>query len=665
MNGKDTIEFVWVPTKFQKELKLSYPESLYNVRILPSTTLQERCLTALAWVSSLPQNVAKQLLFPDESPVVPENDEASKLSNDWELNAKQESFVKIVCSRTLVPSRDIVRSPMILSGPAGTGKTRTLLACIFEVLASSPNSHILVCTPSHTAADVVTDRLSNTLKKEQLWRLVDSLRKPETLPPKLLPFCQQDNKTGCFRLPENVQDLFQYRVIVCTCSDAHILYDLGFTNHQLRSSYECCRNRRNQKIPKRLCIDGPFREMVPPHFTHLFIDEAAQATEPELLIPLSVVVDSAPDTVKVEIGLVGDPRQLSPNIYSSIGAQKGLGSSYMERLLQRPMNYLTGGWPNMLGDINDRLISDTHQQRSCVFLTAIYRGKTPFFMMPSSLFYFDKLNVVDDHDDLYWSSKLMLVEKLSTPATELAIQWNQLPSSQIRSSNWGMLRRGTIEVKRQGWPIHFRGVAGQDTSCSIESFAGSGSWCNRKEAEAVVEIVSCLVQNGVSTRSIGIMAPFRGQVVLVRKWLRALHLNSVDVGTIEDYQAVERDVIILTLTRSSPKLVPHDISSRVGVFGQVKRTNVALTRAKELLIIVGNPIPMVKDSIWKQMLWFFLRNALWYGEKNVVKDLQALQNKPVDILTHRSKESHSLLAQNKDIEENAVYISSLESITRD
>jgi len=662
-DGMDKVEFVW--TAKSKELNKSYPENQYNVRILPSTTKQERCLTALAWVASLPNSVSKRLLFPDESPKMPESNESATLNDDWNLNEKQKSYVKMVCARTVEPSRDIVRSPMILSGPAGTGKTRTLLACIFEVLSRCCNSHILVCTPSHTAADVITDRLGSKLDKAKLWRLVDPSRPSSTLPAKLLPFCQQDNKTGIFRLPEKVEDLFKYRVIVCTCSDAHILYDLGLTNHQLQSTYDCLQNLKRIRKQGSLFKNDVFEKITLPHFTHLFIDEAAQATEAEVMIPFSVVVDPAKNTKKTEIGLVGDPRQLSPNIYSETGKRKGLGSSYMERLLQRPMNYLTGGWPNMLGNPEDHFQSSNQFLRSSVFLTAIYRGKAPLLMMPSSLFYFDKLGVIDDHDDMEWNTKMQSIEKLSKPATELAIQWNKLPSCQVRSSSWDNPNMGVLEVRRQGWPVHFRGVVGQDASCSIESFAGSSSWCNREEAAAVVEIISCLVRNGVSTSSIGVMSPFRGQVVLVRKQLRRIHLNSVDVGTVEDYQAVERDVIILSLTRSNPKLVPYDIQSGVGLFKQVKRTNVALTRSKQLLIVVGNPVVMVKDAIWKQMLWFFLRNGLWYGEKLVNEDIEELQKKPVKILEHRSiQESNSLLSPRNETEENVVYVSSMERVNR-
>jgi superfamily I DNA and/or RNA helicase len=110
------------------------------------------------------------------------------------------------------------------------------------------------------------------------------------------------------------------------------------------------------------------------------------------------------------------------------------------------------------------------------------------------------------------------------------------------------------------------------------------------------------------------MAPFRGQVVLIRKLLRLKNLGAVDVGTVENYQAVERDVIVLSMTRSTHAFVESDMERRMGLFGQAKRSNVALTRAEHLLIVVGDPNTMAKDFVWSQFLWFCLRNGLWYGE---------------------------------------------------
>ena len=55
------------------------------------------------------------------------------------------------------------------------------------------------------------------------------------------------------------------------------------------------------------------------HFTHVFIDEAGQATEPESIIPLAGVLSRSGQVV-----LAGDPRQLGPVIYSDVAAQYGL-----------------------------------------------------------------------------------------------------------------------------------------------------------------------------------------------------------------------------------------------------------------------------------------------------------------------------------------------------
>ena len=63
-------------------------------------------------------------------------------------------------------------------------------------------------------------------------------------------------------------------------------------------------------------------------FTHIFIDEAAQALAPEILQPLTL---AGPDT---RIVLAGDPMQLSPEIHSSYSAEQGLGVSILEQLFR-------------------------------------------------------------------------------------------------------------------------------------------------------------------------------------------------------------------------------------------------------------------------------------------------------------------------------------------
>jgi AAA domain len=466
-----------------------------------------------------------------------------------------------------------------------------MLCAVHTVLkaneAYNSKHRCLICTPSHTASDVVTRRLGKFLSKNELFRLYDVDRPIETVPVDVLGFCRQsDDQTGVFVLPD-VPILMQFQVIVCTCSDAHLLYRIGFTNQQLRIRRQCFETYM-QKCCEGTNLRANIEGVHEPHFTHLFIDEAAQATEPETLIPLSVVLDPDGPHRKVEIALVGDPRQLSPSVYSVEAASVGLERSWMERLLHRPVSCLGGGSDDMLGPdfakiedwLHYSLLGDGHDQLS-FFLTLNYRGHPSFLMMPSAMFYSDKLSSVEhqkdsDQGETFWCAKIRHIESLSDPVimqNEDAAQLDEPDEVKCR--------------KQFSWPLHFRGVVGRDVSVTVESGFASNSWENSEEAKCVVEMCSTLVTEGVSSSSIGVMAPFRGQVVLIRRLLRKKRLGGINVGTIEDYQSVEFDVILLSLVRSAQSFVEHDIRHRMGVFGQPKRSNVALTRAEFLLIVVS------------------------------------------------------------------------------
>jgi superfamily I DNA and/or RNA helicase len=496
---------------------------------------------------------------------------------------------------------------MILTGPAGTGKTKALLVSILKTLeygkSTDDPKRILVCTPSHTAADVVSRRLGKVLTSKQLFRLYDVSRPVEMVPADMFPFTKQ-GITGEFLLPD---ELLDYEVIVCTCSDAHNLFLAGVTNSSLRERRRCVQVACETYL-KASGLEHTIKSAYNPHFTHLFIDEAAQATEPETLIPFSVVVDDCPLAPKVEIALIGDPRQLSPNIYSPHAHR--LQKSLLERLLRLPADSLGGGRGHLMGPPTkdtwtslEELIEyslakkedHSSQHNLSTFLTLSYRGHPSFLLMPSKLFYFDKLKSV---------------HTMENPDDE----WNLLLRRSLESQSNRVM--GTTHPKQESWPIHFRGVIGTDASVSVESFWGSNSWQNSKEAQTIVEMIEMLVkQEKVSTQSIGVMAAFRAQVVLIRRLLREQGLSAVNVGMVEDYQAAEKDVIIVSLTRSSLTFLQSDVERRAGLFQQPKRINVALTRAEKALIVVGNPITMEKDPIWNQWLRFCLQNGLWYGEE--------------------------------------------------
>lgn len=81
------------------------------------------------------------------------------------------------------------------------------------------------------------------------------------------------------------------------------------------------------------CISASFCSgvgMARGHFTHIFIDEAGQATEPEAFVSIKMMADT-----KTNVILSGDPKQLGPVIRSGIARELGLEQSYLERLMDR------------------------------------------------------------------------------------------------------------------------------------------------------------------------------------------------------------------------------------------------------------------------------------------------------------------------------------------
>lgn len=184
-----------------------------------------------------------------------------------------------------------------------------MVEAVQQVLAHHPDASILLCAPSNTAADTLVRRLAPHLTPPQLLRLNSPARTFAEVPDSVMPYCHVENDT--FRMPD-FATLMKYRVIVCTCQDAGMLVTGRATNSDMMRVQ---RDLFSTLYPNR----GPGSLPPPPihpHWTHLFIDEAAQASEPETLIPLEVVlpwtdyssrgVDGVKDPVVV---LCGDVHQ--------------------------------------------------------------------------------------------------------------------------------------------------------------------------------------------------------------------------------------------------------------------------------------------------------------------------------------------------------------------
>ncbi|VDP83096.1 unnamed protein product [Echinostoma caproni] len=137
---------------------------------------------------------------------------------------------------------------------------------------------------------------------------------------------------------------------------------------------------------------------------------------------------------------------------------------------------------------------------------------------------------------------------------------------------------------------------------SQEQRASNGvSYLNPREAKAVKSIVQELISCGVDKNNIGVIAPYTGQKTYLTQYLGELAngpKEKVEVSSVDAYQGREKDYIILSCVRSNR-------NRTVGFLKDARRLNVALTRARFGLIVIGDPITLSTDPLWNDLLHFY------------------------------------------------------------
>lgn len=99
----------------------------------------------------------------------------------------------------------------------------------------------------------------------------------------------------------------------------------------------------------------------------------------------------------------------------------------------------------------------------------------------------------------------------------------------------------------------------------------------------------------------------------IRQLLLELDIECPKVSSVEGFQGQERKIIILSTVRSSTNFIDEDIKHSLGFIASPKRLNVAITRARALLIILGNPELLAEDPYWKSVLIYCLERNNYTG----------------------------------------------------
>ncbi|XP_070187827.1 probable helicase with zinc finger domain isoform X2 [Littorina saxatilis] len=242
-------------------------------------------------VDSLP---TLNIVFPSVKnipPLPPPLEKVLSAVEEMRLNEQQREAILTITSPV-----GTKQPPLLIIGPFGTGKTYTL-AQAAKLVLEQEDTRILICTHSNSAADLyIKDFLHPYVEDGHVearpLRVYYRHRWVHTIPEVIIPYSLWSGERQMFCVPTE-EDVKKHRVIITTLSTARYISDIG---------------------------------LPPGFFTHIFIDEAAQALECETLIPLGMADE------QTRIVLAGDHLQISPEVYSDYTRQQGFHISFLERL---------------------------------------------------------------------------------------------------------------------------------------------------------------------------------------------------------------------------------------------------------------------------------------------------------------------------------------------
>ena len=444
----------------------------------------------------------------------------------------------------------------IVHGPPGTGKTTTLVEAINETLMRE--SQVLVCAQSNMAVDWISEKLVD--------RGINVLRigNPTRVNDKMLGFTYE-------RRFESHADYPQLWAIRKAIRELRKNRKKGSENYhqkmdRLKSRAAEIELRINAelfgeaRVIACTLVGSAHRLLEGMKFGTLFIDEAAQALEAACWIPMKRAS---------RVILAGDHCQLPPTVKSIAALRAGLGKTLMERIAENKPEVVT-------------------------LLKIQYRMNDEIMRFSSDWFYGGKVesapqikyrSVLDYDHPITWIDT-------SNEENQITIEGEDAPEDSASTAS-------SVSAANQNSDLNFK-----------EQFVGeSFGRINKAEAEltllTLAEYFTKIGKQRVLSESIdvGIISPYRAQVQYLKKLIKKYEFfkpyrRLISVNTVDGFQGQERDVILISLVRSNDE-------GQIGFLKDLRRMNVAMTRARMKLIILGNKDTMTKHPFYKK-LWEYV-----------------------------------------------------------
>ncbi|XP_047319933.1 regulator of nonsense transcripts 1 homolog [Impatiens glandulifera] len=233
---------------------------------------------------------------------------------------------------------------------------------------------------------------------------------------------------------------------------------------------------------------------------------------------------------------------------------------------------------------------------------------------------------------------------LGVKPIRLQVQYRMHPAlSEFPSNSFyeGTLQNGVTINERQSpgidfpWPVPNRPMFFYVQMGQEEISSSGTSYLNRTEAANVEKIVTTFLRCGVMPNQIGVITPYEGQRAYIVNYmsrngaLRQQLYKEIEVASVDSFQGREKDFIILSCVRSNEH-------QGIGFLNDPRRLNVALTRARYGIVLLGNPKVLSKQPLWNSLLTHFKEHeCLVEGPLNNLKQSMVQFQKPKKIYSDR------------------------------
>ena len=420
---------------------------------------------------------------------------------------------------------------LVLHGPPGTGKTTTLVEGISEMVRQGQK--ILVTAASNTAVDVLTERLAG--RSISILRLGNISRVND----EILDLTIE----GQLAKQAESKKIKQLKIEAAALREKAGKHKRQFGREERtkrKSLYGEAReiqrwaNQLEKQIIRRLVdeaqvicatlVNSDHNLLRDQEFDCTIVDEAGQALDPALFIPLSR---------SQRWIMAGDPYQLPPTVKSREAEKLGLATNMLE-------NWVQACKPSF-------------------FLDTQYRM----------------------HADIMWFSNAHFYNDRLRAAPEVASK--------------------TLSIA-QSAPVEFVDTAG----CDFQEKINDENLSRYNEGEGFIlrehflQLRQDFEQSKAPFPRVGIITPYREQVRHLNKLLTedsdwAAYRSYIKIDSIDGFQGNERTIIYISLVRSNDR-------GEIGFLTDYRRMNVALTRAREKLIVIGDSATLGQDPFYRQWL---------------------------------------------------------------